>query len=374
MTTTAPYTPAVEQLVATTHAQDVTLTLAAPGHPDVTLDLEAGSLSFDTTRAPRVDLSATVRTPGTQTDLDLYDPRSGARLKLDAGYIFPSGRLDSAPVADLLLTYRNSSRPGDTLDIRATSSEQRVIERGLDAVVSGAAGVAAGTAIQTFILDRYPEAVVVVDDAGPAVAAAWTADPGQDPWDTVKALADPAGLQVFDDGLGTIHIAEQARLEDPAHWRLFVGESGTVEGSDSDIDRVQFSNGVVLVHTWTPPAGAETRVVGRAFAADGPHIWGGPAGRCLFVENRSTETTQTAADYAAAQMLYRRLGAGRGVSVSAVAAWWLRPGMTVDMLFPLGDTMRQLVSAVSFDLTAARMSVTTREAEDFTTSTTPPGG
>jgi hypothetical protein len=372
--TTAPYAPDVAQLVATTHAQDVVLTLAAPGQPDVPLDLVGGTLTFDTTTAPRAQLSCTVRVPSSQTSLDLYDPRSGARLKLSAGYIFPSGRYDSHPVADLLLTFRNSRRPDDTLDLRGTSAEQRVIERGVDATIAGPAGVPTGAAIRDLILNRYPDATVTVDDNGPNVAAAWTADPGDDPWNTVKALADAAGLQTYSDGLGVLHVKAQARLAEAADVRLYVGEAGTVESSDSDITRDLFANGVALVHRWTPPAGTETTVTGRAFASSGPFAWGGPAGRCLYVENRNTEITQAAADAAAAQMLYRRLGAGRGVSVTAVAAWWLRPGMTADVLLPLGSVMRQLVSSVTFELTADRMTVTTREADTFTTSTTPPGG
>ena len=110
---------------------------------------------------------------------------------------------------------------------------------------------------------------------------------------------------------------------------------------------------------WRDGTGTDRTVIASAWATTGEHAVGAVGWRWQVFE-RTSPTTQAAANAAARVLLGRALSRGRSLSVTAVAAYWLRPGHTVTVQLPTGDQERHLVSRVDFDIPAGLMTVRTR--------------
>lgn len=117
---------------------------------------------------------------------------------------------------------------------------------------------------------------------------------------------------------------------------------------------------VTIRYDWRTPAGVESTVYGTARVTAGPFAVG-TVGYKILTETRDQATTQAAANVAAATVLGRLLARSRGLSVTCVPCWWVRPRNTVTY-YPSGggDEQRHLVSSVSFDLEAMEMDIQTR--------------
>lgn len=361
------YAADVPQLLVTSHRQDCTITVHPAAADSFVLEPVAATVSMSASEVPRMRCEVRVAVPDDQVDLDLFDPRMLSRITIDAGYVFPSGRRSVAPLADLHLAYRNVQRPSDEMTIRGDGDEFLVTRRGVDTAMSRAATSSTLGEITWLVQDRLPGAAVGITPGTPdRASAAYELAVGADPWQQVETLADAAGVEVYADGDAHFTIRAQPAVGVPVHV-LNVGTAGTVETSNSDIDRPKFANAVVVEHRWRPAAGGDDQVVtGKAFAL-GRWAWGGPAGKALVTFRRDTVTDQDSADLEAMSLLYRRLAAGRGVVITALNAFWVRPGDTVDVALRLGPTMRQIVQSVTFDLVGGSMTVTTRDPDEEAT-------
>ena len=116
----------------------------------------------------------------------------------------------------------------------------------------------------------------------------------------------------------------------------------------------------MLRYEWTAPGGEEETIYGTARVTSGPFDVD-TVGHKILGETRSIATTQTAANAAAATLLGRMLARSRGLSVTTVACWWVRPRSTVTY-YPSsgGDEQRHIVSSVAFDLEEMTMDIVTR--------------
>jgi hypothetical protein len=75
-------------------------------------------------------------------------------------------------------------------------------------------------------------------------------------------------------------------------------------------------------------------------------------------------------DAMAASLLRRCLAKGRGIDLSAIAAYWLRPTQTVTVQLPIGPQERHLVRAVEFSLHEGTMQVSTKNPDTVSTIST----
>lgn len=376
----APYAAVVEDLVRGPHAQHVTARVVTTAGT-ITLDVDAAQtalVAWDETRAPRVTARLAVPAPADLADLGALDPRLGARLQIDAGYTLPDGTLDVHPLVDLGVRTARVDRAGDLLLLEAQSDEALILDEHHGSTgpitVDNAAGKAAALAdlVTWFLRNNNPSPVIVNDF--PADTAYTNSELGRAPWDAIDTLADTLDADVYDDGLRTWHITPRpVAAATPAHT-LVPGEAGTLIETSKATSRGGtgadgWYNAVDLIFRHRDAAGAETIVRGSATIGTGPFATTGAAGVRRYVEERDQVVTGAEAAAAAAAIVRRTVTRGATLTLSAVAAYWLRAGHTVAVALP-GDTgtTDHLVAGVEFDLAAGRMTLTTRAVETYTVS------
>jgi len=351
------YASDTPELLAGPHGQ---VLRARADHPDfdapIELDLEAATISLDEQRAPRVTAQLTVTTP-TAAELDLLDPRTGVRVVLEAGYVRPGGAEDVAPVFDLGLRKVRSSRPGDTTTLELASDEALVVDASpaVAATANSSSTTGAIVALIRQAISPYPR-TVVTSSTGPAVNVTVP-----DRWAAVADLADRIGARVYDDGTRTWRITPDTVVTDPVH-DLTVGAGGTITASSDSTDRDSWFNYIKHRYRWRAAgASADSEVVATAYVKAGPYAVDGQAGKRISLDERSTPTTQADANAAAAAVLGRQLTRSRELPLSAIAAWWLRPGDTVRVTRAVdAPASTEVVSSLVFRMPGGLMDVTTR--------------
>lgn len=380
MPLTDPYSPdaesAVRQVLRNVRAARVTGPgIAAP----IPVDVTGGAVTFDESWAPHVQAVLTARVPEDQATLDAIDPRTLARVQIDAGYVYPGGEEDVHPLADLGLRERPVRRPDNEMTLHAASDEALIQDAGplVDDVVN-----APGWGLTAALTARMPNPLGYTPTIVSTVPASATVDvymtfSAGSQWDQFKAWADEAEAELFDRGDRTWVLRPWPyRVAAPAHT-LKVGSLGTVIASESTLSREgdDWANMVILRHQWTDADDVEHVLTQKAFVDSGPHQgWNESTklplpGLKLYTEARAFPTTATGIRQAAAAILRRKLRRARSFVIRARAAYWLRPGMTVAIQLPTGGMEMHLVSAVAFDLATGEMTVTTRHPDDATIST-----
>lgn len=363
---TAPYRPDTADVIRESHAQVVRVAVTPPGDTgDITLAVLDASITWDESRAPRVDASITA---ALIDDPSVLDPRAGARVSLDAGYDRPDGE-DVHLLADLGVRRVSLSRPDNTMTITATGDEARVIDAS-----PLVAGSVTDTATEEGMRDLirgalHPNPRITTTVTGPNV----TVDPITDRWQTIDDLADRHGWDVYDTGTGQWVIEARPVLTTPT-LALTVGQDGTVARGETSWSRDDWANYVTLVYQWRTDADVDKEIRTTALVTDAlsPYRVTGPAGKVTFVEERDVPTTQAEANAAATSVLTRMLSRSRSHALTAIAAYWLRPGMTVTVTPPGENAQDHLVARVTFNLVDGTMDVDTRLPEPATIDTTTP--
>lgn len=366
---TAPYDPQVAALVTGPHAVAVTVSAtssyAGSFATIADLDVVRGTVDWSERRSPRVAARLTVRCPG-QPILDQLDPRLGVRVLVSPGYRLPSGAWDYAQAGNLQLRSKTVNRPDNTLDLIATSDEATMIEqRFLDQPGSPDITVDARDYLTALIPALYPlgDPPTISWRAGTA-SVSWPDSVG-DVWSKIVDVADALDVDVYDNGDRVIVFAPRPYRASVAAASLAVGANGTLLRSAAELDRDDWAN-------WT---GILYRPVDNArndFVLGGARVIAGPfdvetVGYVTYTENRPGLPSQAQADKAAAALLRRMLSRTRTLTLDAVSMWWLRPGHTVTVQLPAGPPERVLVSSVSHDLAASRMTLVTRTPDDVST-------
>lgn len=377
---TSPFLADSPALLPYTLGQAVVATATFPGtsRPDLPLDVQSGSsISFDGKRAPRAMASLVCRVPEDQATLDALDPRTAVRVKVSAGYLRPDGP-DVQPVVDLALRARRVARPGNLMTLEASGAEAAVIDAGGPPVRTTYAGATVPAAIPALLNAAANPATIALTVLPGVIALAPPVTPvpvdaSSTWWAVADDLADQAFADLWEDGLGTWYLGPamtSSALGEPVH-ELRVGVSGTVLAADTGLSRDGWANAVVLLYHWQTVDSAGATVdryeFGRANAtgAMAPNV----AGRTLYRETREAWNTADGANKAAEATLRRRLAGGRSMRLSAIAAWWLRPGHTVAVSLPTGERELLLVQDVTFDAAAGRMDLTVARPDSTTTIT-----
>lgn len=355
MSVTDPYAEDTPTLLTRTLTHLVTARVVMPDGETITLDVEGGRLGWDETRSPRVEATLTCRVPTDAAQLARIDPRTGARLEVDLGYTRPGGVQDIHTVADLSLQARDVTRPDDLMTLTARSDEALVIDDAASASLTvNTATTTAGMAYLIGLCVPSPN-ITVTASTGPAINQSQR---DGDKWDALADLADRIGARVYDDGLRTWWITPTPTLDTPA-LELAVGDGGTIDTSDSGLGREGWYNRVYLKHSWVDTSDVEHLVRSVRSITSGTYQAVVGNTRTL-IEERNTPATQTQADAAATSLVARTVTRGRSFSLSAVSAYWLRPGHTVRVTLPTGDPEDHLVVSVEFDLRTGLMDVSTR--------------
>lgn len=365
---TAPWSPDSPAVIAESHGQVIRARATHPSFAALDLDVEAVTVTFDERRAPRAAATLTV-TLADPALVDRLDPRTGVRVELTAGYVRPGGDEDVHPLVNLGIRKVDPDYADGTLAIDCSGDEALLIDAS-PADNATLTGTSHAAAIQTLIQYAIAPAPMFLPTVlgGPV-----TVDPITDRWATAQDLADRLGAQLYDDGLRVWHLdpAPSTLVAAPA-LALTVGEGGTILTSRPTLDRDAWHNDVLLRYEWTDTGGTDHQVMATAYLTDGPHAVTGPAGRRTMRDDREVPTTQAVANAAAAAVLARAQTRARTFTISAVSAYWLRPGHTVTVrLHPDLPEEVQLVQAVTFRLDGS-MELQTRIPDPAAAGTTTP--
>lgn len=374
MMPTTPYASTTPDLLPYAHAQVVRMRATHPtwtGAVDLTDSLKDWTLTFDESRAPRVELHATI--PDDAALATTLDPRIGVRVEVDAGYLDAAGTEDAYTIADLgLRAVRRSVGTADLLELTAASDEALVIDAS-PAVTGAWTGTPANIIAALITASISPRPKITITATGGASA---TLDPVTDRWTTIDDLADQITADVYDNGLREWVIAPRvtAAATTP-DLTIIPGTPGTLIAADRTAARDEWANYVTVRYRWRSGT-TDNEVLATAYAASGDYLITGPSGKRSLIFDRTTPTTQAAANAAAATLLARSLTRGRSVTVTTISAYWIRPGSTLAIRLP-GDTAAtpHLVSSVMFRADGAMTAVCrVPDPSPVIGTTTPVGG
>lgn len=373
MALTDPYLPDVDDRIrrSVEHVYSVTA-YPVSGDP-IKLDVEDLSITFDESWSPHIQADITAKVPEDQATLDRLDPRKNCRIKVSLGYVY-DGRVNDVHVAaDLHLRTREVLRPSNQLRLTASSDEARAQDAkrrsadaappktGINEIVSYAAGKSV-----------YPDAAEIVSDFNPGHGVNSFTELGLDVGETFDSLmidaASRAGVWVYSDGSRRWRITKRAEVAGVSAHKLFTGPDGTIFDSDTALQREDFFNSVCLKYVWEDAAGNEQVIYGEAHVPGTAGYGVDAIGWNTFLEERQGPITQAQANSAARTVLTYKVTRGHGIRLQAVAAYWLRPSMTVTIQLPLGEQERQLIRAVTFHPPSGSMTITTRQPESVSIS------
>lgn len=353
--TTDPFDPSAAQLLAQTHQQTFRIAAEVGGVVyDLDLEDEGWSLDWTETRTPRVAGDFPVAVPD-EAVVAALDPRTLVWINCYAGYYLPSGDLDEHRVARLILRSRTVSRPDNVMTLVATSAECLVLDASPDIAVP-LAGTTTYSSASACIVSLITTRLSTGPLAGPSIVSTtsdpddFTADalPG-DFWSVIEDAADAMDAVVFDNGDVVFRIEPRRyRVAATSDVVLTVGSNGTILTSTSDADRDEWANVVTIEWSWTNADDTPGLRYGQAFVDGGPYAPAN-AGLKVYMEKRdSGYITLSAAKRVAKSVLQRMLMRSRRLRIEAVAAWWLRPGMTGTVQLPTGAQTRHLIASVAF--------------------------
>ena len=333
------------------------------------LDVITAAVDYDEQRVPQIQATVTCVLPDDYEYLLQLDPRThGARVIISAGYGFPGEDDDIHPLADLVIRERNIDRPENTMTLNLQSEESLFIDAapGTVGVFAVSSGGPVALAQQT-IAEKIPNPTFQVLPGAEGYDGGYGLQ-GSDAYDVVQSALDTIGVQFYNDGvLGRYVFAPAAQIVEPVHHDLRVGAAGTLIDTQVSLTRgSDWANHVVIrfgdVENADPALGQDPRE-GQARIADGPFACTNGNDKVFFEERRETYVGAAEADQITKSVLLRRITYGRSMVLTAVAAYWLRPRMSVTIQLPTGITEYHLVSAVQFDLAAGTMQLKTRLPE-----------
>ncbi len=372
---TAPYSAAVAELLPGPLRHEVAVSLAPIGKPSIPLDVlaEGGAVevTFSEDWAPYAQARVSLPVPAVEV-LDQLDPRINVRLLISAGYTLPDNTREVFELANLGLRTRPVNRPGNTVELSAASDEARAqdyramywagMERGgINEAVRWLAGYAV-----------FPETPVLLSSFGAGHGRSELTEIevqlGDDYWSLMDDAASRTNTRVYCDEQRRWRVVPRATTAATPVHHLTVGEDGTIVTANAALDREEWFNAVCLRYRWNDAANTEHMVYGRAQATSGPYATG-TVGHRVYFEEIPRPVSLAAANNAAAAKLRNLVTRGRSLTVTAAAAYWLRPGDTVAVTLPTGPTSNHLVQSVSFRPLEGLMSVTTRQPENITITT-----
>lgn len=336
------------------------------------LEIEDLEFSFSEDWAPHVEVSIRATIPEDTAQLDALDPRAGCRLLVSAGYVYADRTEDVHQLVDVALQTREVSRPENQLRMTGVSGEaqlQDYLTLWNPSIPQTGLNEAMEWILRFGLNPKVPKVQSTLPAGyGKANLVGLEAPIGTNYWSVTEDAAQRTDAWVYCDGSDTWRITTKPTVAaTPAH-SLVVGENGTIITSQATLDRNAWANAVCITYSWADAENNQFTVHGRAVATAGQFSVGQVGYRAEHVE-REIPTTQAQADRAAAGMLRNLLSRGRGLTLEALAAYWLRPGMTVSVALPTGDQELHLVQSVRFRPGTGTMTVVTRQPLNVTITT-----
>lgn len=335
------------------------------------LDFVPDSLqvTFSEDWAPYAQVDVSVPADGDGEALGLLDPRKNCRLSVSAGYVYPDGHKDLLPLADVALRERPVVRPADLVNLKAASDEARAQDyrlmwngafprTGINEAVAWLLGFALAPAVPVIRSDYGARALAAgLDEIEAAI--------GDDVWAVLDDVAARTGVRIWCDETNVWRISARPESAGYTSLELTVGTEGTIITSESGLSRETWYNAAVLAYRWTDAANVEHIRYGRAQSMTGPYSVP-EVGAKVYHEEITRPVSQAAANRAAESRLRNLLTRGRSLSLTAGAAYWVRPGMTAKVTLPTGEPEKHLVQSVTFRPHLGLMDLVTRQPHNTT--------
>jgi hypothetical protein len=367
MTVTAPYAPQALETIRNTHRQKATATFyPATGDP-VELVVNDGQVILSEAWAPHAQVQLSCSGGQDPATLAAMDPRQSPRLEIKAGYIYPGAGEDVQLLATVHLTERRLVQPGDSLELQADSAELLA----QDVVWLEATQTKSYTDLPTALVQllAYVRPGMALDHDMPPgyrsdLTSAVVLEQGQPVWDVIAHLVLQAGLWVFVKEDGSWRIQEKASTASTTSVFLATSGAGSIVTKLDDVlSRNDYYSAAMIRYRWKNTSGVDQEIVGT-WAPAAAAGWKG-SGQNTLVMERKGAITQFYADQAARLTVKNMSTRGASYQVDAVAAYWLRPGHTVQVTLANGATARHICKQVVFHLGSGSMTVTTREPSNL---------
>jgi hypothetical protein len=358
--TPAPWAADTPTLLSNTLGHIVRAWVTVSGGSDVDLQVTDGSVSFDESRTPRVTADLTCAIPAADA-LRTIDPRmAGRRVVIQAGYRRPDGTEDVQTLANLMLRGRSLNYPANTMRLTAASDEAKI----MDAAPADLFTLSE-TGAQNAIARLLESAGLsyILQGAATADLTAFSIDPVNDLWDAIEDVCDQIGADFYATAAreNEYQIDYRPTLATTPAYTVTTGAAGTMTDGAHSIDRDGWFNAVYIEYRWRAWNNLDALIFARA---DATGTYAPTAGnRRILKLTRNTPTTATKAATAAQTLANRQATKGRAMDLTAVSAYWLRPGDTVAGKLPDRDTERHLLSSVTFRLADGLMDLSTRLPE-----------
>lgn len=316
---------------------------------DLELTESGLTLTLDEGWSPYAQLDATVVA---LDDMRILDPRKAHRIVVELGYKYPGGVLDQHVVADLVLSEWRNGYDG-TVSLTARSDEQLLMEwDSLGAVATYPVGTSAVEVIRLELVRTLGVQARVTATTDATISEQIDVGVGVDRYDIMTSLADGADVWLYCDALRVWHIANRPLALGASSVQLTTGPTGIVTNREASLSRETWGNAVTVEF--------QDRKFGFASVTTGD-LSVSAVGVCAYRIKKDAPYPGAARANAVAQTnLARVFSRGNSASITALAAWWVKPGDTVTT----PEAQRVLVSSVRFTLPNALMQIETRSPKD----------
>jgi hypothetical protein len=354
--TTAPYLPAVEALVRTSHEQRVTLTLTS-GEDTWSTALLGGDLQLDEGWSPRGQLSAVIPNIFTVDQLAAIDPRTSiVRATVTAGYVHPDGTVDVHQLFDGHLRERNVVKAANTVQLQAWTDEGLAHDARWLETDSFKSFAGVTEALEWFASYATGEAISVDSSVGLTYRSDLTASiptpAGNKVWDFMDELCLAAGVHCFVDADGAWKVRGKVSEASTTDVTVLADVDDSTDGLTRDGD---YYSAAVIKYAWRDALDVEHEIIGR---------WGTLPGKVYYTE-RETSATQSAANASALSLAASLSTRGDSYVGTSPACYWLRPSRTVQVTLADETTSDQILKSVVFQLAAGTMRTTTRQPSNL---------
>jgi len=350
-----------------------TVTVQPVSGPSFTLECEDIEVTMAEDWAPHVQAKLVGSIPESLTQLDALDGRRNCRIIIQAGYVYKDGTVDIHQLADLGLRNRRTSRPSNQMGLAASSDEAKAMDR-RRAEFYGSLEFDGLNDLVKFFADYavYPEVATLdtnfPDNGGYASIAGMEVNIGTPMWDAIEDAAARCGKWVYCTPGRFWRLTDAPSLGGTVRHVLAVGKDSTIFAADSEVDRTGFANQSIVEYAWQDAEGVSHTVYGRAAVTSGPFSVNS-IGYVSDHKRYDRPATQAQANAAAASRVKGLVTRGRGLSLEAHAAYWLRPGHTINVQLPTGPAEDHLIKSITFYRQGGRMLIHTRQPMDVTITT-----
>lgn len=331
------------------------------------LPLTSASITFDEGWTPYCQVQAVTPVPELTATLDELDPRTGTRLRIDAGYAYPGGSVDVHPLANVDLRRRIVNRPANDVNLTAQGDEVLALDnRSLGAplaLISTLTLVEAITQLITVATDSRPFDFEITTADAQLLGATINVLPTHNLMQLITQLANRGNLWVYVDELRVWHIADRAELGAVTTLNATTGYAdSTITSADSETSSDdEWGNAVLVTFDDGTTVWAEV--------TSGPYATDVAPRRVVEVDGGPPPAAAIARSVFASSVLTRVSSRGRSITFESPSAYWLRPGQTITVELPTGGQQRVIVARVTFTTQDGRMTVTTRQPDDYTITT-----